>query len=461
MSGRLLYLDPVAGMAGDMLCGALLDAGGDLAAVRLGLKGLRIEGFHVSAETVQRGAFRATHFRVRPKILRPPDTTDDGSTPPRGGDGDPRDDHGHSHAYEHSHAHAHAHAQASDGAPSPALAASSAAREPEFPNQPDRTWRAIAALLRAADLPARVRARALRVFSSLADAEARAHGVPTEDVHFHEVGAVDAIVDITAACLLLEQLGIDRIVCGPVPLGSGTVRSAHGMIPIPAPATVNLLAGWPVTLGRPGLELTTPTGAALIAALAEPGPIPDMTLEGQGFGAGARDPADHANICRVLLGRAAETQSATEIVVLAAQMDDLTGEHLPSLIEALLAAGAVDAFATPVLMKKGRSGLLVEAHARPATEDAVARAMLRHGSTFGVRAWTARRRVLERWHTTSHTPWGEVRVKVGALDGEVLHAAPEFEDVQSVARAAGQSAPRVHWAALQSLVETNLGPRES
>jgi pyridinium-3,5-bisthiocarboxylic acid mononucleotide nickel chelatase len=449
MSGRLLYVDPVAGVAGDMLCGALLDAGGDLAALRRGLEGLGIDGFEISTRTVQRGAFRATHFSVRPASAG---TVESGalSTGRSLADGGAHDG-----THAHSHGHTHDHAGAGhDGQPD-------AGREPVFPNQPDRTWRSISALLHAADLPSRVRVRAIRVFTALANAEARAHGLPADDVHFHEVGGVDAIVDITAACLLLEQLGVDQVVCGPVPVGSGTVRSAHGMIPIPAPATATLLSGWPVTLGQPGLELTTPTGAALIAALAEPGSIPDMTLEGQGFGAGSRDPGDHANICRVLLGRAAAANTAPEIVVVAAQMDDLTGEHLPALIDALLAAGAVDAFATPVLMKKGRSGLLVEAHARPATEDAVARAMLRHGSTFGVRAWTARRRVLDRWHTTSRTPWGEVRVKVGALDGEVLQTAPEYEDVQSVARAAGQPAPRVHWAALQALTGTSPGPRES
>jgi uncharacterized protein (TIGR00299 family) protein len=306
-------------------------------------------------------------------------------------------------------------------------------------------------MLEAASLPTRARARARAVFERLCIAEGRMHGQPPESVHLHEVGAVDAIHDIVGCCLLLEQLDVDRVVCGPIPLGSGTVRAAHGRIPVPAPATVALLAGWPVHPGHPGAERTTPTGAALVAAIAEPGPLPPMVLESQGFGAGTRDPADHANVCRVLLGRPAHAPSPTDIVVLTAQMDDLTGEHLPPLLDALLAAGALDATAAPVLMKKGRSGLRVEALASPDRAQAVTEALLRHGSTFGVRQQVARRTVLDRWHESVETPWGSVRVKVGALHGEILHAAPEYEDVAAVARRAGVPVPRVHWEAKRAL----------
>jgi pyridinium-3,5-bisthiocarboxylic acid mononucleotide nickel chelatase len=421
---RVLFIDPVAGLAGDMLCGALLDAGGSLDQLRTDLATLGIKGVRLDARTVNRGAFAAVHFRVRPA----------------GDDADADEGHSHSHSHSHSHAHSHDHDHGPDDA-----------TEPAFPGQPERTLTAITALLTAAPLPPRVRARALGVFQRLAEAEGRMHGQPADAVHFHEVGGVDAIHDIVGACLLLEQLDVGRVVCGPIPLGSGRVRSAHGAIPVPAPATVALLRGWPILAGRPGAERTTPTGAALVAAIAEPGPLPSMVLEAQGIGAGTRDPDDHANVCRVLLGRDADAPSPTDIVVLAAQMDDLTGEHLPPLLQALLTAGALDARATPVMMKKGRSGLAIEALARPRDADAVAEAMLRHGSTFGVRRHPARRTVLDRWHVRADTPWGSVRVKVGALRGEVLHAAPEHDDVAAVARAAGQPVPRVHYEAIRAL----------
>jgi len=423
---RTLFIDPVAGLAGDMICGALLDAGGDLERLRRDLEGLGVEGVVLDAEKVTRGAFVATHFRVRPA------DADAGNEPAAPQPHDHRHEHAHAHGHQHAHDHRHP-------------------TEPAFPGQPERTLAAIVALLDQAPLPDRARQRAQRVFEHLAGAEGQLHGQPPELVHLHEVGSVDAIHDIVGACLLLEQFDVARVVCGPVPLGSGTVVAAHGRIPLPAPATVALLRGWPVVSGQPGAERTTPTGAALIAALAEPGPLPAMLLDTQGFGAGTRNPPDHANVCRVLLGRETAAHSPSDVVVLTAQMDDLSGEHLPPLLDALLSSGALDAIATPVLMKKGRSGLRVEALATPTAASAVAETMLRHGSTFGVRHQDARRTVLDRWHTEAHTPWGPVRVKVGALHGEVLHLAPEHEDVAAVARAAGQPVPRVHSEAIRAL----------
>lgn len=303
-------------------------------------------------------------------------------------------------------------------------------------------------MLTDAPIPAGVRRRALAVFGALARAEASAHGTGIEDVHFHEVGAVDSIVDIVAACAGLELLGVERIVSGPPPLSGGEIRGAHGRIPLPAPATLALLAGWPVRAGAHGREEVTPTGAAILAALAEPGSFPAMVVRASGSGAGKRDPKDKANIVRVVLGEARAADSAREVVVLRAQMDDLTGEHLPPLIAALLAAGALDAYAAPVLMKKGRSGLLVTALATPQGAAGVEEAFLRHGSTFGVRRTTAQRRVLDRRHETVQTPWGPVRVKLGALGEEVLHAAPEHDDVRQIAAEAGVPVPRVYAAAV-------------
>lgn len=305
-------------------------------------------------------------------------------------------------------------------------------------------------MLLDAELPERARARALAVFTRLAEAEARVHGMAVEDVAFHEVGAVDSIVDIVSAALLLEQLGVDRLVVSALPVAGGTIRTAHGVTPLPAPATLELLRGWPVVPGPPGREHVTPTGAAIAAALAEPGPMPAMRLLGVGHGAGTRDPADVPNVVRVVLGEESAPSSPEEVVVLEAQMDDLPGEHLPALLEALLAAGALDAFAAQILMKKGRPGLLVQALATPSGSAAVELALLRHGSTFGVRRHTARRRVLDRRHVPVTTPWGEVRIKLGILDGELLRAAPEHEDVAALARAAGVPVPRVYAAAVRA-----------
>ena len=203
--------------------------------------------------------------------------------------------------------------------------------------------------------------------------------------------------------------------------------------------------------GLEGLESTTPTGAAIVTALGRPGSLPTMVLKGIGVGAGTRDSSEQPNVVRAFLGTTdAGDRPPGEVIELRAQMDDMSGEHLPPLLRALLQAGALDAYAQPILMKKGRAGLLVTALAAPEHTTAVEQAMLRHGTTFGVRRTPADRTVLDRWHDTVGTPWGDVRVKVGALDGEVLHASPEYEDVQQVADAAGRTTIEVHSAALSA-----------
>ena len=310
-------------------------------------------------------------------------------------------------------------------------------------------------MLEAAPLAPGVAERAIKVFQALAQAEAEVHGTSIDQVHFHEVGAWDSIADIVGVSAALTALDVGPLVCGPPPLGSGSIQTAHGAMPLPAPATLCLLAGWPVRPGPEGVESTTPTGAAIISALGSPGLMPAMVIERTGTGAGTRDPADQANVVRAVLGAHTQTDlPPAQVLELCAQMDDMSGEHLPPLLQALLDAGAVDAFAQPILMKKGRTGLLVTALSAPDQAAAVEVAMLRHGSTFGVRRKPADRTRLDRWHETVITRWGEVRVKIGALQGEVLHAAPEYEDVQRVASAAGQSAIEVHSAALSAWRQT-------
>lgn len=383
---RILHIDPVGGIAGDMLCAALIDLGADLDAIQSTLDSLGVPEIQVSSEHVQRGAFAAVHFRV----------------------------------------------------------------ECETEHHPHRTWTDIQALLASEALSTGARRRALAIFGAIAAAEANVHGVDIDDVHFHEVGAWDSIADIVAVSVALEQLGVTTITANSPPLSSGTIQTSHGQMPLPAPATLKMLEGWPVRPGPHGRECTTPTGAGFLAALATPDSLPAMRLIGTGIGAGTRNPTDMPNVVRATLGTALHDAAPSAVVVLEAQMDDLTGEHLPPLIDALLRAGALDAYATPVLMKKGRSGLLVTALATDALAPAVTEALLRHGSTFGVRQSRASRTVLERWHDSVSTPWGTVRVKVGAHNGEVLHASPEYEDVAALALEAGQPVPTVHAAALQA-----------
>jgi len=285
------------------------------------------------------------------------------------------------------------------------------------------------------------------------------HGTDVGAVHFHEVGAWDSIADIVSVSVGLEALGITRLFSGPPPLGTGAIQTAHGEMPLPAPATAALLQGWPVRPGPEGVESTTPTGAAIVTALGTPGRMPTMVLKGTGIGAGTRNPSGVANVVRALLGTEEQAdQPPADVIEVTAQMDDMSGEHLPPLIRALLEAGAVDAYAQPILMKKGRAGLLVTALAAPDETAAVEVAMLRHGTTFGVRRTPAARTVLERWHESVSTPWGEVRVKIGALDGEILHASPEYEDVQRVADAAGRTTLDVHAAALSAWRQTQETP---
>ena len=378
---RLLYLDCIGGAAGDMLLGALLDAGADAQAVDRGLAGLGVEGLHVTTEPAVRHGITATHATV----------------------------HG-------------------------------------APGQPHRRWRSIREQIEAARLPERARVRAQETFRRLAHAEGRIHGIDPEEVHFHEVGAVDAIGEVCGVALALEDLGIDRVVCSPLPAGRGTVRAAHGVLPLPAPATLALLEGAPVRGVDLEVELVTPTGAALVAALAEGyGPLPAMTLERSGYGAGTRDMPALPNLVRAILGTPAEAVAAARVSVLEANLDDLVPELAPDAAAACFAAGALDVWTAPAQMKHGRPGFVLSALARPRDETAVARALLRETSTLGVRIARLDRIELDRESRTVSVGGHEVRVKVGRLDGDVVNLAPEHADCERVARATGSPVKAV-WA---------------
>lgn len=309
-----------------------------------------------------------------------------------------------------------------------------------------REWTTIRGLLAAADLPEPVRGSATAVFQALAEAEGRAHGVDPEQVHFHEVGAWDSIADVVGVCAALHDLGIAGLGCGVVGLGSGTVRVAHGEMPVPVPAVVELSKGWPVLAGGRG-ELATPTGMALVATLARPSAeVPAGVIEAVGVGAGSRDDPERPNVVRVLVGRFAALTDAggptdarrEEALVLAANVDDLDPRLWPGVLSRLLAAGAADAWLTPILMKKGRPAhtlsVLCSVESAPELRSLVFELV----PTLGVRESPVTKWMLDRRWETVTVSGGTVRIKLGLLDGRVVTATPEFEDVAAVAAAAGR-----------------------
>jgi uncharacterized protein (TIGR00299 family) protein len=375
---RVLYVDCVAGVAGDMLLGALLDAGA--ADPRPALAGLGIEGFELDRERVTRHGTTATRATVR-------------------------------------------------GAA----------------GQPQRDWASIRDQIAAAGLPARAAARAQDAFRRLAVAEGRIHGVDPERVHFHEVGAVDAIGEVCGVALALESLGVDRVVCSPLPVGRGFTDAQHGRVPLPAPATLALLEGAPLHGVELDFELVTPTGAALVASLADSfGPLPPLVLEAVGYGAGTRDLAERPNVVRVMLGTAAGAPERP-VSLVEANLDDLLPELAPDAAAACFAAGALDVWTTPAQMKHGRPGFVLSALARPDDESAVATAILRETSTLGVRIARLDRVELERESRTVAVAGEPVRVKVGRLDGRVVNLAPEHADCERAARITGRPVKTV-WA---------------
>ena len=369
----IAYLDCIGGVAGDMLLGALLDAGATVDLEPLGVEGLRVE-----TGTAERHGISATTANVV-------------------------------------------------GAPS----------------QPHRHWASIRDQIDAADLPERARARAQAAFEKLAVAEGRIHGIAPEQVHFHEVGAVDALGEVVGVALALESLGVDRVVCSPLPMGRGFVDAAHGRLPLPAPATVSLLEGAPVYGVEIEKELVTPTGAALVASLADDwGPIPRMTITRSGYGAGTRDLEALPNVVRVILGT--DVHSAA-VSLIEANLDDLLPELAPDAAAACFAAGALDVWTAPVQMKRGRPGFVMSALARPHDERAVAAALLRETSTLGVRIAHLDRIELERESFTVEVNGEPVRIKVGRLDGKIVNLAPEHADCERAARISGEPV-KTTWA---------------
>ena len=288
----------------------------------------------------------------------------------------------------------------------------------------------ITQIIEAGQLTERVRRDAKAIFQRLAEAEARSHATSIDKVHFHEVGAVDSICDIVGACICFDNLGIETVACAPINTGSGTVKTEHGVLPVPAPATAELLTGKPIYARGPAKELTTPTGAAIAATLATHfGPMAPMTLTASGYGAGTADFPDHANVLRVLIGEASGATEATAVDVIEANIDDTTPQILAYAMDRLLSAGALDVTLTPVLMKKGRPGTVLTVIAQPQDREPLAAILLSETTTLGLRHYTAERRVQARTFTEVLTPYGTVRIKIGPAGAFT----PEYEDCRKLA----------------------------
>ncbi|HEY3281456.1 MAG TPA: nickel pincer cofactor biosynthesis protein LarC [Armatimonadota bacterium] len=427
---RIAYLDCFNGISGDMLLGALIDAGVPLDDLRRGLEGLKVPGWDLHAERVVRQGIAGTDVTVVSDDGRPVDAPPDAMA---AGHAHPHDDHGHGHAHHHP-----------EHAPS--------GGERRHGGQPTRGLAEITAILREADLPERVRELSLQAFRLLAEAEAYVHGCGVEEIHFHEVGALDCIIDIVGAVLGFELLGVEDCRASDVPTGNGFVRCAHGMMPIPAPATAELLKGVPLAPSDVKGELTTPTGAVLLRVLCSGfGPRPPMTVDTVAYGAGKKEFGDRPNLLRLVLGDSADKADAPPDVVrvLEANVDDLSPEVFPFVMERLFAAGALDVTFSPLVMKKARPATLLRVLCPVESEGELTDVIFRETSTFGLRSSEWRRRCLEReWHEVG-TPWGLVRLKVGRDEqGGIVTVKPEYEDCKQVAEASGQALREVQREAL-------------
>jgi hypothetical protein len=308
-----------------------------------------------------------------------------------------------------------------------------------------RDYRTIRGLVEDADLPDRARTRSLAAFARLAEVEGGIHGVPPDDVHFHELGSLDTLVDVCGAFVLLDELGVERVVSSPLPFARGLTGAAHGVLPLPAPATLGLLEGAALVGVDTEAELVTPTGAAIAAAVVDEwGALPPLTLDAVGYGAGTKELADRPNVVRVVLGTESSRPTG-RVVLLETNLDDFPPELVPDAVERCFEAGALDVWTCPAQMKKGRPGFVLSVLARPDVQGEIARVLLEETSALGVRVAPFDRYELERQERVVDLAAGTVRVKVGLLEGRVVNLAPEHDDCAALARSTGRSVQSV-WA---------------
>jgi uncharacterized protein (TIGR00299 family) protein len=444
-----------AGVSGDMMLGALIDAGVAPELLEATAAGLGI-GASLRIGSVDRSGIRATKVDV----LEQGRVADAGTQAQAGREHGHQHDHQHDHAHEHGHSHGehshehnheHSHEHSHEHGHGQA-------------HEHGRNWPEIRALIESAAIDDAAKRIALRAFEVLAEAEAKVHGIAPEQVHFHEVGAVDAIVDIVCAAVGAASLGVTEWRCSPVNVGSGFVNCAHGRFPVPAPATAELLKGVPVYSAGPAVEMTTPTGAALLRALdcqfEADGPLEVSSI---GYGAGGRNPEGFPNVLRLSVGRTTQTAagrhsfSGDRVVVLECALDDATPQVLAHAMEVALEQGALDAMAAPVTMKKGRLGTLLTVLCKPGEEEALERLLFRETTTLGIRRREEERVILERQFVTVTTEFGKIRIKIASAQGVEMNAMPEYEDCRRAAREhdvplrAAMEAARAAYAEMQTV----------
>ena len=391
---KTLYFDCFAGASGDMILGAMVSAGVDPNFLREQLSRLRVSGFSIDFETVNRSGLSATYARVET-------------------------------AHEHKH----------------------------------RSLTDIKEIIGGSDLSSAVKERAVQIFTRLAEAEARVHNEPIDHVHFHEVGALDAIVDVVGAAICFDALQIERFVCSPLHVGSGMVKMAHGQFPIPPPAVTELLRGVPFYATEIKGELLTPTGAAIITTVcSDYGPIPEMKTETTGYGAGTREYQDFPNVLRVMLGETESTNATDErLWMLETNLDDASPQIIGHVMDRVLELGALDCFFTPVQMKKNRPGVLLSVLCRRDEKEPVMKLLFTETTTLGVRSYEVTRRALQRSVVRVETQYGPIDVKVAHLDGRVVNEMPEFEQCRQAALKAGVAVKIVEDAARVALAKLNHG----
>ena len=421
---KVLYFDCFAGAAGDMVLGALIDAGVQLEDVRRALGSLAISPTTVWTERVTRTGISATKFCVR------------GEHAPLDHAHDHEPDHNHDgHHHRQSHIHTHPHE--------------------EKHHHVHRSLSDINRLIDGSALSRTGKDRAKELFNRLGEAEAAIHGTPIDQVHLHEVGALDSIIDIVGTVFAMESIGAARVVASPLNVGSGSVRSAHGVYPVPAPATARLLENAPIYVGPQKVEMVTPTGALLVAGYAQEfGPIPAMRVAKIGYGAGNRDFADTPNVLRVLVGESDSSASSHTIVVIEAEIDDMNPQIFGVLMDRLLAQGALDVFYTPIQMKKNRPGTLLSVIAAPESREMLMATIFRETTTIGVRYRDMTRECLDRRTVTVTTSVGDVRIKVAARNGQVLNASPEFDDCVRLGAEHDVPAKNVQAMAMKAWLDT-------
>lgn len=431
---QTLYLDLFSGISGDMFIGALLDLGVDATKLEQELDKLKVDGYHLHFSRGTKGSIAGTKFDVHVEGEHH-HHAHAGST----------HGHDHHHGHDHSHDHGHHHSPSSSG-------------HHGHSHEHQRTYSQIKQLILASDLSPWVKEKSVAIFHRIAIAEGKIHGLPPDQVHFHEVGAIDSIVDIVGGCIGLELLGKPRVLASRVIDGNGWVDCAHGRFPIPAPATLEILGARevPVTQCNEPHELVTPTGAALVAELADSfGPMEGLVAQRIGFGLGTRENKSRPNVLRAVLGKLENTPSQHDwetdtVAVLESNLDDINSEILGYFIEKVLAQGALDVFHTPIQMKKNRPGVLLTVLCAQADADKFSELILQETTSFGVRRYMAERRKLHRVIRQVHTEYGEVPMKIGRLDGRIVQCAPEFEACKKLAAAAGIPIKTVYEAAIKA-----------